>query len=534
MVLLGSIIILSILILFTKGNILLGSIFIIIQLILITFATKKLFHLQKLLENIFSKLENNDIDFTEYEDKYPSLKRLFGFFNKISQIVSIINYSSKNLKELSNHLTKETEEIIKGSNENTDNLLALENKTKDILDSVTNQYASTEEISATINNLSESFKIVAENAEQTMILSNDTAKAAKKGGKSVTKTLNEMRKIETLMQIIETKTNELASSSEKIVNIVNMINQISEQTNLLALNAAIEAARAGEAGKGFAVVAEEVRKLADDSGKATKEIEDLIKIIQNETNEVINAVQESYNEVKVGIKLSEDTIKEIDNIVEQTESTNKEVTNISNAINQQSTAIEEIQVATETVAFNGETITNISQEQTYIFEIISNKLNEFLEEISRLNEISHSLTGSINGIAILDNNNQIQDLIKWDNKYSVNNEKIDNQHKKLVTLVNTLNAAMLLGQSKSIINEIIAELADYTVTHFKDEEEYMESIGYDDLENHKKIHKTFVEQVVKVQNDIKSGKSSVSNELIDFLKKWLIEHIMKTDKKYVK
>lgn len=533
MVLLGIIIILSILILLTEGNILLGTIFIITQLILIAFVIRKLLNLQGLLENIFSKLEKNDVDFSEYEEKYPSLKRLFGFLNKISQMISIINYSSSNLKEISSHLTKETTEIIKGHNGNEDNLLVLENKTKEILNSVTNQYASTEEISATINNLSESFKIVAENAKQTMTLSNNTAKAARKGGESVTKTLNEMKKIENLIQLIESKTNELASSSEKIGNIVNMINQISEQTNLLALNAAIEAARAGEAGKGFAVVAEEVRKLADDSGNATKEIENLIKIIQNETYEVINAVQESYNEVKAGIKLSEDAIKEIENIVEQTESTNKEVANISNAINQQSIAIEEIQVATETVAFNGETITNISQEQTYIFDIISEKLNKFLEEINTLNEISHSLSGSVNGINI-STNNQIEDLIKWDDKYSVKNEKIDNQHKKLVALINKLNAAMLLGQSKNIIEEIIAELADYTVTHFTDEEKHMESIGYSDLENHKKIHKNFVNQVLKVQNDIKSGKSTVSIELIDFLKQWLVEHIMETDKKYVK
>ena len=96
----------------------------------------------------------------------------------------------------------------------------------------------------------------------------------------------------------------LGKRSEEIGSIVEVIDEIADQTNLLALNAAIEAARAGDAGRGFAVVAEEIRKLAERSMEATKEIANVIKQVQSETETAIKATEETYREGKGGIVLA--------------------------------------------------------------------------------------------------------------------------------------------------------------------------------------------------------------------------------------
>ncbi|UTW69580.1 hypothetical protein KHA80_23095 [Anaerobacillus sp. HL2] len=116
------------------------------------------------------------------------------------------------------------------------------------------------------------------------ILLKNTVDVAERGGRAIRETVSGMRDI-------NKRITELSSKSVQIGEIIEVIDDIAEQTNLLALNAAIEAARAGEAGKGFAVVADEVRKLAERSGKATKEISELINSIQENTKDSVKQLK---------------------------------------------------------------------------------------------------------------------------------------------------------------------------------------------------------------------------------------------------
>jgi len=122
-------------------------------------------------------------------------------------------------------------------------------------------------------------------------------------------------------------------------------------------------------------------------------------------------------------------------------------------------------------------------------------------------------------------------IIEWKKELEVNYPKIDEQHKKLVALINQLHDAMKSGKGKDACGEILKELADYTVYHFGTEEELMKKSYYPEAEVHGAAHKDLVQQVVDFKSKFDQGAIGLSMDLFDFLNKWLIEHIMGTDKK---
>ena len=141
----------------------------------------------------------------------------------------------------------------------------------------------------------------AENMQAVSQATNRASQAARSGAATTEDTIQSIAAINAKAQILAQKVNEAGTRTTQIGNIISTIEDIASQTNLLALNAAIEAARAGEAGKGFAVVADEVRKLAEKSAGATREITDIIKSIQQAVSEAVIAMDEGSREVEVGV-----------------------------------------------------------------------------------------------------------------------------------------------------------------------------------------------------------------------------------------
>jgi len=151
-----------------------------------------------------------------------------------------------------------------------------------------------------------------------------------------------MAKIAQTVQQTATTIEELGKSSAQIGEIVSVINGIADQTNLLALNAAIEAARAGEQGRGFAVVADEVRKLAERTSKATKDIADRISGIQAAAVGAVEAVKRGSGEVENGVGLAREASAALDAIVQASTSAMDMVRRIAAASEEQSAASEEV------------------------------------------------------------------------------------------------------------------------------------------------------------------------------------------------
>ncbi len=123
-------------------------------------------------------------------------------------------------------------------------------------------------------------------------------------------------------------------------------------------------------------------------------------------------------------------------------------------------------------------------------------------------------------------------LMEWSSDLSVSVDEIDEQHQKLVELVNELNEAMSEGKSKEALGDILSELIEYTDYHFQTEEDYMEEFDFAGYSQHKRAHDQFVEKVTDFQSEFKSGKLLLSVKIMNFLKDWVAEHIKGLDQKY--
>lgn len=126
------------------------------------------------------------------------------------------------------------------------------------------------------------------------------------------------------------------------------------------------------------------------------------------------------------------------------------------------------------------------------------------------------------------------ELVKWSNFFSVDIPEIDEQHKKLVDLLNNLFNAMINGKGLSNVEEVLKELMDYSVFHFKTEEKLFENYLYPNKDEHLEEHKIFVEKVTGFLDQIKENQKTVTSDVLSFMQSWLKEHILQEDKKYGK
>ena len=122
-------------------------------------------------------------------------------------------------------------------------------------------------------------------------------------------------------------------------------------------------------------------------------------------------------------------------------------------------------------------------------------------------------------------------LFIWSEQLSVGLTTIDKEHRKLVNILNSLHHALSKGEGKEIVGAVLAELIQYTGTHFANEEELMRKHGYPEFEQHRGIHKTLVRNVLDFQIKHKAGEVNTI-EVMKFVTEWLKKHIMETDKKY--
>jgi methyl-accepting chemotaxis protein len=216
--------------------------------------------------------------------------------------------------------------------------------------SATQQSSAVSETTSTIEELAATAAQIADTSEAVARYAAETLRYAEQGREAVQLSVESMDQIAVRVEGIAARALNLGEKSHQIGRILEVIDDLSDQTNLLALNAAIEAARAGEHGRGFAVVASEVRKLAERSMAATKDIQGIISEIQAETNSTIIATEEGAKEVKQGTHLARGVVEVLERISGMVDETTTAAKEISIATQQQRSASDQVVAAMNQVS----------------------------------------------------------------------------------------------------------------------------------------------------------------------------------------
>lgn len=316
----------------------------------------------RLLLSEMNRFAGGELDAELVVDREDEIGQLCQGFNSaianVSEMVRDVAESTSAVASASSQISSSTEEMAAGAQEQT---------------------AQASEVSSAVEEMA---KTIIENsriASHTAGKAKDAKETASDGEKIVHETVTSMKEIAETVKVVAETVQKLGRSSEQIGEIINVIDDIADQTNLLALNAAIEAARAGEQGRGFAVVADEVRKLAERTTKATKEIAGMIKTIQDDTTWAVGSIEEGTIRVDKGITLADKAGTSLRNIVQLSQDLTDSVSQIAAASEQQSTASEQISknvVAITTVT--GETASGTQQIARAAEDL--NRLTEGLQE----------------------------------------------------------------------------------------------------------------------------------------------------------
>jgi hemerythrin len=123
-------------------------------------------------------------------------------------------------------------------------------------------------------------------------------------------------------------------------------------------------------------------------------------------------------------------------------------------------------------------------------------------------------------------------FIEWKDEYSVNVASIDDQHRKLIAIINRLHEAMKVGKGREILSDVMAELIDYSDYHFTSEEGLMKKVGHPDIQGHIAEHNHFRQMVRSISDEVKGGNFVMTLEINEFLREWLVDHMLGTDRKY--
>ena len=245
------------------------------------------------------------------------------------------------------------------------------------------QSAQASEVASAVEQMTSTILQTTKHASTAAESSKRAGSLAKEGGEVVAQTVVGMNRIAEVVRNAAQTVQELGASSDQIGEIVQVIDDIADQTNLLALNAAIEAARAGEQGRGFAVVADEVRKLAERTTKATKEIGEMIKKIQGDTGGAVKSISLGTEEVEKGKQLADKAGKSLQEII-------KGSNDVVDVVNQVAAASEEQSSASEQISRNIEAISSVTQQSAAGTQQIARAA----EDLNRLTDRLQNLVSS--------------------------------------------------------------------------------------------------------------------------------------------
>lgn len=255
--------------------------------------------------------------------------------DETGQAAEALNRMKNNLRQIIQSIASTATHVASASEEISASATQQAQSSETQKDQTTQVAASMQEMSSTVTQVSDNCNKAAHAAQQ-------AAETARQGGTIVEDTLMKMQLIADSVAATAKTVEGLGKSSDQIGHIIGVIDDIADQTNLLALNAAIEAARAGEQGRGFAVVADEVRKLAERTSAATKEIAQMVKGIQDETGAAVTAMEAGTKQAEEGVSSTSKAGDSLKAIIQVSEQVGGMITEIATAAAEQSATSEQV------------------------------------------------------------------------------------------------------------------------------------------------------------------------------------------------
>ena len=476
---------------------------------------------KKVQANFLAKIENG---------KMASHRNIFLgiFFILFSFGLSFIS-----ITKISKKFNNITSEVGSASSNVGIQLNVVSTSTQDVVNSVQTQAYALEQTSTVVEEISTMVAKTSERVENVEKATIQSKVLADEGRKVLEKLVES---IKFLKESNDNSARDLYDSNEKIGSIVNVIKNVAEktrvineivfQTKLLSFNASVEAARAGENGKGFAVVAEEVGNLAQMSGSAAQEINLLLDSCLTQVTSTVNEsksrvekmIQSSTLLLDSSIKTAEESKSSLQKIFYMSDSVSKMVEDITTSSKESANGVTEITKAIHQIDSTSK-ITLKAVEET------KKSINLLNKEVDFLRTIASDLNLTVQAKPWIN-------LFQWQDSYYLQVDAMDDEHIVLVEKINTLAERLSHNNLENILHSF-TDLASYTAIHFENEEKYMRSIRYPDLEIHQNIHAKLLKQVGDYAEKLKS-KELDSSELMTFLNDWLLKHILGVDMKYAR
>jgi methyl-accepting chemotaxis protein len=291
--------------------------------------------------------------------------------DEIDEVATWFNVFIERIEQIVRSVVKHAHELDRATSE-----LAL--AARDTAAHAGQQQEQAARIANTMNQISTAVHEISETTQTAATDARKAEESAHAGGQTTRATVEIIQGVLEANQSTSAKIEELGRSSDAIGKIVHVINDIADQTNLLALNASIEAARAGEHGRGFAVVAGEVRRLAERTGVATKEIDETVRAIQAGTREAVEAMRSGVHHAQGGVDSARSAGESLDSIIKGAESVQQMVTQIAGASTEQSYATQSV----------NENVNEIAK----IIEQTADSSRRSVEACERLSKLASGLT----------------------------------------------------------------------------------------------------------------------------------------------
>ncbi|WP_410772340.1 methyl-accepting chemotaxis protein [Fontibacillus sp. BL9] len=372
---------------------------VIILLVILTFqyiTLRRTFAPVKDLMNALEKLSQGDFSM-QLKTNQSELGKVNEKFNStVTNIKELVT----TIKNVSSQSAEQARVLFTASEENHQTTANITNHIGEISDKVSQQSKSIAESVTSLEEINSGVSTIAGSTSSLSEASLQMKEQSELGGNNIGKVMKQMDSIQQSVQNSVSSIEQLQKRSGEIEEIVQVITQISAQTHLLSLNASIEAARAGEEGRGFAVVANQVKKLAEESGKSAEKIADLVHYIQKETLTAVNAITDGQRNVEAGIDIVKETGELFYNILDATEEITSQIQEVSASTEEMAAETEQITTTIRQIAVLAERNADISESIKSSALEQRSSAGKIVNSAESLNQISGKLEHVVEGLKL--------------------------------------------------------------------------------------------------------------------------------------